>query len=255
MVDSASNKENKSVQARAGALKSTLTIELHTLYAIRLWEGRRSLEADPETSGKRRPDIYSMPRFILRAGQINAASADDNPYADATMMALETALIKGTQSIQLAVAELEKTLANIPAQISLSDVASVSPLNIGVFSRTPVGYRCVFLLVGYDQLAMKAFQAWHYGLISRSERDALLDRGGHWIRSVYGVVQHYRPINITREDIRLQTPAGIDAVKRLGEPDADILSGAVRSTFSPPLRQQPALPRSTEAKPKKGGKA
>jgi len=177
-----------------------------------------------------------MPRFILRAGQINEASGEDNPYADAAMVALEETLNKGTQLLQQAVVELDKTLANIPAQISLSDVASVSPLNIGVFSRTPVGYRCVFLLVGYDQLAMKAFQAWHYGLISRSERDTLLDRGGHWIRSVYGVVQHYRPAKVTRDDIRLETLAGKDAITRFGMPDEDIMSGAIRSSFSPPLK-------------------
>lgn len=231
------SKGTQPTPAKAGALKSTLTVELHTLYAIRLWEGRRSQSADPETTGKRRPDIYSMPRFIQRAGQINAASAENNPYADAAMVDLENALNKGMELLQSAVVELDKTLANIPAQISLSEVSSVSPLNIGVFSRTPVGYRCVFLLVGYDQLAMKAFQAWHYGLISRSERDTLLDRGGHWIRRVYGVVQHYRNVNVSREDIRLGTPAAQDAIARFGEPDADILNGAKRSSFSPPLRK------------------
>lgn len=253
MAESAKNNEQKPAAVRAGALKSTLTVELHTLYAIRLWEGRRSKNADPETSGKRRPDIYSMPRFILRAGQINEASGEDNPYADVAMVALEETLNKGTQLLQQAVAELDKTLANIPAQISLSDVASVSPLNIGVFSRTPVGYRCVFLLVGYDQLAMKAFQAWHYGLISRSQRDTLLDRGGHWIRSVYGVVQHYRPVNVTRDDIRLETPAGKDAITRFGMPDEDIMSGASRSAFSPPLNKTSVLTSNTSSK--KGAKA
>lgn len=239
-------------QARAGALKSTLTVELHTLYAIRLWEGRRSKNADPETSGKRRPDIYSMPRFIQRAGQINAASSEDNPYADAVMVELENALVKGHQLLQQTVADLSNTLTNIPAQVSLSDVASVSPLNIGVFSRTAVGYRCVFLLVGYDQLAMKAFQAWHYGFISRSERDTLLDRGGHWIRRVYGVVQHYRPVKVTRDDIRLGTPAGKDAVARFGEPSADIMSGKLRSSFSPPLRKP--YVETSAASSKEGGK-
>ena len=237
MVDAADNKESKPVQARAGALKSTLTVELHTLYAIRLWEGRRSQNADPQTSGKRRPDIYSMPRFIYRAGLINAASGEDNPYADAVMVALESALTKGAQLLQQAVARLDKTLNSLPSQVSLSDVASVSPLNVGVFSRTPVGYRCVFLLVGYDQLAMKAFQAWHYGLISRSERDTLLDHGGHWVRSVYGVVQHYPALSVTREDIRLGTPAGREAIRRLGPPADDIMSGVLRSSFSPPLHK------------------
>ncbi|MBU3893255.1 TIGR03761 family integrating conjugative element protein [Serratia rubidaea] len=230
-------KDSQGTTAKAGALKSTLNVELHTLYAIRLWEGRRSQTADPETSGKRRPDIYSMPRFIQRAGQINAASEEDNPYADAAMVGLEAALNKGMEQLQLAVVDLDKTLANIPAQVSLSEISSVSPLNIGVFSRTPVGYRCVFLLVGYDQLAMKAFQAWHYGLISRSVRDTLLDQGGHWIRRVYGVVQHYRHVNVTRDDIRLGTPAAKDAIARFGEPKAKVMSGELRSSFSPPLRK------------------
>lgn len=182
MTESPKNPEQTAPQpapARAGALKSTLTVELHTLYAIRLWEGRRRLTATPETSGKRRADIYSMPRFILRAGMINADAGNDNPYADAVMVALENALNKGMRQLEQTVAGLDKTLANIPARISLSEVASVSPLNIGVYSHTPVGYRCVWLLVGFDQLAMKTFQAWHYGLISRSERDTLLDDGGH----------------------------------------------------------------------------
>lgn len=112
------SKGTQPTPAKAGALKSTLTVELHTLYAIRLWEGRRSQSADPETTGKRRPDIYSMPRFIQRAGQINAASAENNPYADAAMVDLENALNKGMELLQSAVVELDKTLANIPAQIS-----------------------------------------------------------------------------------------------------------------------------------------
>jgi len=139
----------------------------------------------------------------------------------------------------------------IPAQVSITDVASVSPLNVDVFSRTPVGYRCVFLLVGFDQLAMKSFQAWHYGLISRSERDTLLDNGGHWVRSVYGVVQHYRPIKVTRDDIRLDTSAGKDAIARFGLPADAIMSGALRSSFSPPLRQSNAT---TPPSSKKGDK-
>ncbi|MGP6466708.1 AcaB family transcriptional regulator [Pantoea agglomerans] len=42
--------------------------------------------------------------------------------------------------------ELEASLKSIPVRISLKDVPSVSPLNIGVFSRT-MGYRSVWLLV------------------------------------------------------------------------------------------------------------
>ncbi|MGP1065260.1 PFL_4669 family integrating conjugative element protein [Serratia sp. CY56810] len=230
MADTTESAQRKLAPAKAGALKSTLTVQLHTQYAILLWEGR---QRDKEAN---KPQIVGMPQVIARAGKINADSNDDNPYADHAMLLLEEAIERGTGRLQSAVADLEKTLSSLPGQVSMSEVASVSPLNIGVFSRTPLGYRCVWLLVGFDQLAMKAFQAWHYGLISRQKRDDLLSQGGHWVRQVYGVVQQYRSVAATRDDIRLQTPAGIDAVKRLGPPDADIMSGAKRSAFSPALR-------------------
>lgn len=230
MADTTESAQRKPAPARAGALKSTLTVQLHTQYAILLWEGR---QRDKETN---KPQIVGMPQVIARAGKINADSNNDNPYADHVMLLLEEAIERGTGRLQSAVAELDKTLSSLPGQVSMSEVASVAPLNIGVFSRTPLGYRCVWLLVGFDQLAMKAFQAWHYGMISRQKRDDLLSQGGHWVRQVYGVVQQYRSVAATRDDIRLQTPAGIDAVKRLGQPDADIMSGAKRSAFSPPLR-------------------
>lgn len=230
MADTTERAQRKPAQSRAGALKSTLTVQLHTQYAILLWEGR---QRDKETN---KPQIVGMPQVIARAGKINADSNNDNPYADHAMLLLEEAIERGTGRLQSAVADLDKTLSSLPGQVSMSEVSSVSPLNIGIFSRTPLGYRCVWLLVGFDQLAMKAFQAWHYGLISRQKRDELLSQGGHWVRQVYGVVQQYRSVAVMRDDIRLQTPAGIDAVKRLGQPDADIMSGAKRSAFSPPLR-------------------
>ncbi|MBH2547630.1 DUF1845 family protein, partial [Serratia marcescens] len=75
----------------------------------------------------------------------------------------------------------------------------------------------------------------------------------HWVRQVYGVVQQYRSVAVTRDDIRLQTPVGMEAVKRLGEPDADIMSGTSRSAFSPPLNKTsvPTSPTSS----KKGAKS
>ena len=180
MVDSSGSKENKPSPARAGALKSTLTVQLHTQYAILLWEGR---QREKESN---KPQIVSMPQVIARAGKINADSNTDNPYADSAMLSLEQAIERGTARLQGAVAGLDAVLSSLPGQVSMSQVSSVSPLNIGVFSRTPLGYRCVWLLVGFDQLAMKAFQAWHYGLISRQKRDDLLSQGGHWVRQVYG---------------------------------------------------------------------
>lgn len=221
---------------RAGALKSSLSIELHSHYAIRLWEGRPQGSL-PATRGRKRAEIISMPKAIYRAGRIYQDSAADNPYADAAMYALEQAIIVASEQLRLRVAEMDDILKALPTAITLTDIASVSPLNIGVYSRSPLGYRCVWLLVGYDQLALRVFQAHHYGLISRQLRDSLLNQGGHFVRRVYAIVQSYHSLSVNRADIIHSTPSGQEAVSRFGVPDIAIMSGVLRSSFSPPLRQ------------------
>ncbi|MGQ7745707.1 PFL_4669 family integrating conjugative element protein [Pectobacterium brasiliense] len=228
-------------ETRSGALKSSLTLELHTHYAIRLWDGRRKEDAGEDLAKKQkeRPrffTIFSMPQVIAVAGVANNDSSADNPYADALLVKLENALGVSSQKIQSDVDELSGIVKAIPQTLSLTDVRSVSPLNIGVYSRSPLGYRCVWLLVGYDQLAMRVFQAFHYGLISRAQRDKYLDNNGYAVRRIYHLVQGYRSFNVTRSDILSKTPAGIKAIERFGEPDPDIMSGHVRSSFSSPLR-------------------
>ncbi|WP_343550868.1 PFL_4669 family integrating conjugative element protein [Pantoea sp.] len=236
--------KNETDTAKAGALRSSLTIELHSHYAIRLWEGRRRQPDDLRERG--RPQILSMPRVIQRAGLMSRDAEGDNPYADMALLKLENALDLATTEIQKLVDELEATLKAIPARISLTDVSSVSPLNIGVFSGTPLGYRCVWLLVGYDQLALKVFQASHYGLITGKERDEMLSNGGHLVRKVYGVAQHYRSFAVTRSDLAQKTVIANEAIKLLGEVDQDVMSGKMLSTFSPNLKKLAANSEASE---------
>jgi integrating conjugative element protein (TIGR03761 family) len=227
---------------RAGALKSSLSIELHSHYAIRLWAGRPQGRS-PAGSGRKRAEIISMPKAISRAGRIYQDSAADNPYADAAMCALEQAIMLASEEMNRQVAETDTLLKALPAKITLTEIASVEPLNIGVYSRSPLGYRCVWLLVGFDQLALRVFQAHHYGLISRQRRDAWLSQGSHLVRRVYAIVQAYHSVAVVRDDIINGTPAGLEAINRFGMPDDDIMSGKCRSGFSPPLRRMsvPAL--------------
>ncbi|MBC8954489.1 PFL_4669 family integrating conjugative element protein [Xenorhabdus sp. PB62.4] len=226
-------KQSSQPHLRVGVLTSSLTIELHTHYAIRLWAGRRREEI---SNPRKFSDILGMPQVIKRAGTISVDAAADNPYADTWLVKLEQALDKASVNLQQSLATLQDTLNAVPQQITLSAVSSVEPLNIGVYSHSPLGYRCVWLLVGYDQLAMKTFQVFHYGLISRSDRDAFLHNGSRAIRQIYGIVRSYRSLAVTRQDIAEKTPAGLEAIKWLGEPHPDILSGKLQSVFSPPLR-------------------
>lgn len=233
------NEKQASLRAGAsGRLASSLNIELHSHYAILIWEGRPQRQRQGASNEKVRPSIMSMPQAIRLAGNIYQASAADNPYADEIMCRLEEAIDTATVKIREAVQWVERQVAALPASVSMTDVKAESPLNVGIFSRSPLGYRCVWLLVGYDELAMKVFQAWHYGLISRQRRDELLSQGGHLIRKIYGILRPWRPFSVTRQDIESRTPEGQKAIDRLGEPDPEIMSGKRRSSFSPPLQKR-----------------
>jgi integrating conjugative element protein (TIGR03761 family) len=221
----------QSAPLRSGGLVSTLTIELHSHYAIRLWEGRN--RSDEKRNPDKRPKIPGMPETIQRAGYAGRDAAAGNPYGEQMLVNLEEAIEHATANLEEQVKKLGKFTAAVPPGVTISEVTSSEPLNLDVFSRSPLGYRCVWLLVHYDQLALKAFQAFHYGLISRSQRDDFLEKGSKAIRVVYGLIKNYRTVPVAYEDITNKTSRGLDAIKRLGQPDPDVISGKKRSSFSP----------------------
>ncbi|EDA0235327.1 TIGR03761 family integrating conjugative element protein [Salmonella enterica] len=230
-----SDETEKKSELRSGALRSSLAVELHTRYAILLWEGQytKTREKDGRKVSHRR--IMGMPYFLSLVNRINEDSLKDDPFADEKMYLLEQEFNRGTGRLEKLVTELDNILKNVPARISLSEALSVSPVNISVFSRTPVGYRCVWLLVGFDQLALKAFQASHYGLISHARRDEYLRMGAQSIHRAYGLVLGYRSSGITRRDI-LQNRSAL--TEQMASLDEDILLGKKRSSFSPPVSKE-----------------
>lgn len=203
----------ESPRNEVGVLHSEMNIELHTRYAILLWEGQ-SIEKNEKGRSVRHRRIIGMPFFLHLVGVINRDSYRDNPFADQTMFLLEEEFRRGMEAINGLIKKLDSILHDIPARISLTEVLSVSPVNISVFSRTPVGYRCVWLLIGFDQLALKAFQACHYGLISRSQRDDFLNQGSRFIRRAYGRALSYRSFPATRRDVYEKTVGSLDALKK-----------------------------------------
>lgn len=218
----------KNVGKKAGALHSELRIDLHTFYAISTWEGRKK--------NTRKGLIIGMPQFFHLVSRINRDSLADNPYADAVMYQLEKLIDEAHQDIRHLLNDAESLIAELPRGITLSSVVSSEPLNIAVHSHTPLGYRCVYLLVGFDQLALKLFQAHHYGFISRRYRDNQLQQGGYLIRRVFTVAQDYRSFPVSRKE--LSAECAQQAQKYFGELDDEILFGRVRSRFSPPVNAE-----------------
>ncbi|HBR4626732.1 TPA: TIGR03761 family integrating conjugative element protein [Klebsiella pneumoniae] len=215
-----------------GALRSELRIELHTRYAISLWQGRRSSEG--------KSAIMGMPRFFQLAGRINQDSLTDNPWADATMLHLEKLIGASHQQMQTLLDEVDALFADMPGSVKLTDCIAETALNVAVHSHTPIGYRCVYLLVGFDQLALRVFQAHFFGLISTQTKQQYLSSAGYAIRRIYGAAQRYRSVAVTRADVLANNDTAQQAIAALGEVSASVVSGQARSGFSPALNS-PAL--------------
>ncbi|EAB3870754.1 TIGR03761 family integrating conjugative element protein [Salmonella enterica subsp. enterica serovar Uganda] len=227
--------ENTEKKTRAGALQSELHIALHTNYAIGLWTGRPE---EKDESGKRiKRQIIGMPQFLSRASLINSDSLKNDPWADMAMINLEEKIDQAHQRMKALIGSLEEKMDFIPEGVTLTDAHSSEALDISVFSNSPLGYRCVFLLMGFDQFAKKVLQAAHYGLVTRKEKYALMDAGSRLLREVFGVVLRYRRTGVTRIDAAENNEVWRQACTEYGEPDRDVLLGDKRSAFSPPVNE------------------
>ena len=211
-----------------GALRANCTIELHSQYAINTWTGR------PASPGK--SSLIGIPSFFGLLARINRDSLADNPWADAALLAIEKQLVAGSQQMQRWLDEInELIVSQIPSAVKMSLAASNSPSTITVHSQTPLGYRCVYLLVGFDQLILRVFQASHYGLISLQTRKQWLSRGSNQIRRVLMIALRYKSVPVTRRDIALGNDAACHAIALLGNVSKEILLGEERCSFSAPV--------------------
>ncbi|AHK18435.1 conjugal transfer protein [Yersinia similis] len=183
-----------------------------------------------------------MPHLFRLLSKINRDSVADNPYADVAMLGLETVIDGANRRIQYRLDDTDSLMTKqIPANMTLSDSISSAPLNIFVHSHTPLGYRCIYLLLRFDQLALRLFQLHHYGLISTRHRDHGLQKGGSQIRRIFTYAQSYRSISVSRTDIALNNDSALQAVNLLGKVDEAILLGKKRSRFSPRVNRDAVL--------------
>lgn len=223
-------------ELRAGPLKSQLQLTIHTDFAIQLWNGRKRNDKQL-TENEGHWLTPSIPAFLSAAARISDDALTGLVFSEMWLYKLESRLNEGLEQVQAFLQKVENALKVIPENVRISEIASTAPVNLGVYSRTPVGYRCVWLLVGVDQLVLKVLQAYHYGVFSRQLRDKMLDDACHQVRSALGMSFRYRKILINRNNLDIHNEMYQQAIKVFGELDADIVSGNKRSSFLPALRK------------------
>lgn len=219
-----------------GLLLSELTIELHTQHAIGLWKGRSGI-AEGKGKGASKPSIISMPRFLGLVTEINKDALRNNPWADMAMLKLENVIARGHRQLEKLIARFDKVMGSIPEGVTLSKSRASRPQIIEVYTTTPLGYRGVFLLIGYDQFAQRVIQAANYGFISHNQRHDFLSDGSRLVREMYGVVTIYESAAASRQDAIEDNAAWRQACERLGMPTFPVLLGRSRSSYAPPVSE------------------
>lgn len=215
-----------------GPMKMNATIKLHSRMAINLFRGRRADKA------KELHSIIGAVRFARQVAMIWTASASDDPYADAALIAIEEAYTDATKTMVGKLEEVQGVLDGMTG-FTLQRQESVDPVTVELNFVSPWGYRASKLVMEFDELVRLCLTAKHLGLFfdddwrnvvhvsSRSIRN-MFEQVGRW--SLTGVKRH----NLRNDDKTASEAKLIYANKtRVNHLDADVLSGVRRAKLSP----------------------
>jgi integrating conjugative element protein (TIGR03761 family) len=130
--------------------------------------------------------------------------------------------------------EIQQRLQRIQG-IEIQVAQSSAPLRMPLRFATPYGYMGAYLIADYDQLVCSILTAQHLGVLSRDSSEALMQRSTRLIRRVFTTPLGWKPLAVTREEVRTNSPRAQQARDQLGELPADILAGTRRAQFAPAL--------------------
>lgn len=224
-----------------GALRSAMSLTLHTHHASRIWHGRAAAEG--------RPAIIGLNGFIAIMNRMKRGAEQDDPYSDWWMLRIEDKLAQTKASLQTLRAQVDLALADVPVALSLGENRNVQPVKLPLFVNAQLGFMAVYLLADYDALASRLILAHHAALIDRRTQERWLHHGAHALRSLFSLAQQYRYSGARRDDFAANNAVARTAREKLGPLPQEVLEGSRRSRFAPPV-----LPRSRQrANPEDAG--
>lgn len=222
--------ETESVQLNLGALRSAMSLTLHTHHASRIWHGRAQSE--------NKPGIMGLNGFVAIMNKVRRGAEQDDPYSDFWMLRIEEKIAATRERLQLLREQVDQALADVPPALSLGENLNVQPVKLPLFVSSQLGFMAVYLLADFDDLARRLLLAHHTALIDRSTLEQWLDEGAHALRSLFSLAQQYRYSGTTRDDFASMNAAARMALEKFGELPQDVLEGARRSRFAPPIARR-----------------
>lgn len=238
---------HESLSLNLGALRSAMSLTLHTHHASRIWHGRASTED--------RPGIIGLNGFVSIMNKLKRGVEQDDPYSDGWMLRIEDKLEQTKANLQALREQVDAVLAGVPPALSLGENLNLQPVKLPLFINSPLGFKAVYLLADYDDLARRLILAHHTALIDRHTLERWLDEGAHALRSLFSLAQQYRYSGATREDFAAGNAVARTAVEKFGALPQEIIDGSRRSPFAPPIARRPASGRVADDPAETAGEA
>ena len=209
---------------RAGGLRTVVEITMHTRQAQRLIEGREgAVDTVP---------IMGLQEFGQRCRNIWMASAQDDPWADAALLAIEDRLDRARETLAEYHAGIRKTLEQ-DDRVKIGSPHSSAPVTYRFEFAAAHAFQSLDLAVAYDKLAGDTLAAHHIGRISRKRSEATLAKGKAALRAAWDVARRYRRLDVTRTDVQADNEKAREVTTALGPVAEVVLQGKLLPQFGP----------------------
>lgn len=175
---------------RVGSLRSDIEVELHTIPAIQIWNGRKKSDDKHQ--------IQSMTKAISFLRLIETAQKINNHGANLKLIEINNQIDIIKNLLQEQNNEIEQILNKVPPGFKISDAISIKPVKLNLFINVPSGYQLVFLLCKFDVYVRKVQLAKHISLISGNDASDKQNAIAHAMRSLI--------TNITRFKLETNQP-------------------------------------------------
>jgi len=227
----------RQVSNRPGPMRTQGQILLHTRAAHRLFYGRRR---DDKQNIKA---IIGLVRFSTNMNGIFELASNDDPYADAVLLAIEERFSAANALVSENIEALEQLLGGMEG-LTISSNESIKPITLPVEFKTVYGFMGARLLGQYDKLVRLGLVARHVGLIFADDWGHLIGKPGSKIREVFWLSTTCRYTGVTRNDVAANNEVARRAADKYGELPQDVLKGTRRSKYAPVIRMKSALSKS-----------
>ena len=201
-----------------GALRGVTTITLETVPGADLYYGLY----ENKGSGGRVRRIVGLRRFNALLTRI-WENAPTDPWALWYLVRIEAAIDKSQARIERMLKAYRNQLNDL--KITYKQSSSREPLKIEVKFAAPLGYRAANLVVTADDAIRQILHAHHVGMIEDSRAQEELHTVGRSVRGAFETAIRYQDFEVSYEALKERDPVALQAIEKMGEVPAEILSG------------------------------